>query len=260
MLAPSAMHANVYMSTPVVSVRPEDSLEEAHRLMRRHQISSVAVIDDGELLVGVITRTDLLRVGRREAGGFRDAQLLSFPPRPVADLMTREVLTIDEETGIRAAAAKLVERHVHRLFVCRAGSPVGVLSTRDLMVAIRAARLNAPISDYMSSPLFTVRAEEPVSLATDRLEKAHVRGVVVLDGEWPIGVFTQVEALAAKDAPRDTAVEEVMSPAMLCLPIDTPMHRAAAQASATRARRVIAVDRRTAQGILTGFDFARAAV
>ncbi|MND08076.1 hypothetical protein D3C83_304660 [compost metagenome] len=50
-----------------------------------------------------------------------------------------------------------------------------------------------------------------------------------------------------------------MSPAMLCLALDTPLHRAAAQAAATTARRVIVTEKRQMVGILTGLDFARAA-
>ena len=51
-----------------------------------------------------------------------------------------------------------------------------------------------------------------------------------------------------------------MNPAMLSLEADTPLHRAAAQAEALRVRRVIVVNNRQIEGILTGVDFARAAI
>ena len=54
------------------------------------------------------------------------------------------------------------------------------------------------------------------------------------------------------------AQEEAMSYAMLCLQKDTPLHRAAAHAADTRARRVIVTDKRQTVGIMTGIDFARA--
>jgi CBS domain-containing protein len=111
----------------------------------------------------------------------------------------------------------------------------------------------------MSSPAFTVRASEPISLATDRLEKAHISGLIVVDGEWPVGFFSQREALAARDLPRSTPVEEGMTSAMLALEADTPLHRAAAQAAELRVRRVIAVRSRNIEGILSGLDFARSA-
>jgi predicted transcriptional regulator len=127
------------------------------------------------------------------------------------------------------------------------------------MLAIRDKRVKSPISNLMSSPVFTVRHVEPVAVATERLVKARVSGLVVVEDEWPVGLFTQAEALEARDEPRDTPVEEVMSAAMLALDADTPLHRAAAQAAALRVRRVIAVKDRGMQGILTGIDFARAA-
>jgi hypothetical protein len=51
-----------------------------------------------------------------------------------------------------------------------------------------------------------------------------------------------------------------MDAAMLALEVDTPLHRAAAQAEAMRVRRIIAVKGRRLEGILTGLDFARAAI
>jgi CBS domain-containing protein len=136
---------------------------------------------------------------------------------------------------------------------------VGVLSTKDVMRAIRDKRVKSPIREWMSSPVFTIRADEPVSLAVERLVKAHVTGLVVVEDDWPIGLFTQREALEARDRERNTPVEETMSAALLALDIDTELHRAAAQAAATRVRRVVAVRGRRMEGILTGIDFARAA-
>jgi hypothetical protein len=46
-----------------------------------------------------------------------------------------------------------------------------------------------------------------------RLEKAHVIGRVVVEDDWPVGLFTQREALDARDRERNTPVEEVMSAA-----------------------------------------------
>jgi CBS domain-containing protein len=87
-----------------------------------------------------------------------------------------------------------------------------------------------------------------------------VSGLAVLDDGWPVGVFTQEEALEARDQPRDTPVETAMNPAMLALEAETPLHRAAAQAEALRVRRIIVVRGTRLEGILSGLDFARAAL
>jgi CBS domain-containing protein len=234
-------------------------LDEAHTLLSGLDVSSLAVVGDGGRLAGVISMTDLLHVGRLQAGSQARASLLTFPQRQVANEMTRDVATVAPDDSIRSAAAKMIEGHFHRVFVESEGRPVGVLSTRDIMRVICEKRTRTPISRWMSSPAFTVRANEPISLATDRLEKAHISGLIVVDGEWPVGFFSQREALAARDLPRDTRVEDGMTSAMLALDSETPLHRAAAQAAELRVRRVIAVRNRSIEGILSGLDFARSA-
>lgn len=49
------------------------------------------------------------------------------------------------------------------------------------MRAVLKKRVSNPLSEYMSSPAFTVRASEPISLATERLKRARVSGLVVVD-------------------------------------------------------------------------------
>jgi predicted transcriptional regulator len=109
----------------------------------------------------------------------------------------------------------------------------------------------------MSKPLFSVKAQQPISVAVERLEQARVTGLVVLEDDWPVGLFTQVEAMESRDLPRDTRIDEVLDPSLLCLPSTTKVHRAAAQAQRMAVRRIIPCQDREAVGIVTGFDFAK---
>jgi CBS domain-containing protein len=247
---------SLYMQSPVRAIPPETSLSQAHARLAELNISSLAVTE-GDTLVGIITRTDLLRIGQIDAGARPGAALLTFRDEPVSGYMTREVATVALEDTLTVAAARMVERSHHRVFVCDGVRLVGVLSVYDLMQALSDKRVSVPIAEIMSSPLFTVRAEEPISLAAERLGKARVSGLVVVDDDWPVGLFTQVEALASRDLPRNTAVEQVMESAVICLPTTMPLHRAAAQATRMRARRIVAVAQRDMRGILSGLDFAR---
>lgn len=248
----------LYMSQPVHAVESSSPLSDAYKKLRAHRVSSLAVVDSGKP-VGVLSRTDLLRVGRLESGRSPKSALLILPDKRVRDAMTHAIVTVPPDASIKEAARRMVADGLHRVFVVDKGRLVGVLSTKDVMLAVSEAKDARPISALMSSPVLTVRAGEPVALAVERLEQAHVSGVVVTDNDWPVGVFTQVESLTASNAPRDTPVEDVMSPAMLCMAVSTPTFRAAAQAAATRARRVIATEGREMKGILTGIDFTRAA-
>jgi CBS domain-containing protein len=103
----------------------------------------------------------------------------------------------------------------------------------------------------------SVEAQEPVSLAVDRLVASHHRHLVVLEDGWPAGVFGQREALAARSARASSPVDHWMSPAYLSERPDTPAHRVAARASATRAHCVLVADGPRLEGVVTGMDFAR---
>lgn len=248
-----------FMSSPVFSVKPDVLLTDVHAEMVSRGVSSLAVIGEGGETCGVITRTDLLKVGRRQAGARKNASLLTFPNKQAQEAMTTGIVTVTSDDTIEHAAAVMRKNHYHRIYVEDHGKIVGILSTRDIMLVIAQQKLNKPISTFMSSPAFTVRAHEPISLASERLAKAHISGLIVVDNDWPVGIFTQTVALAATDMPQDTHTEDVMDSAMLLLSPETPIFRAAEQAAAMEVRRVVAWDGKNIKGILTGLDFAKAA-
>ena len=244
-----------YMVAPVHTAHIDESLAAVDARLAQWGISSLAVIDGDNRLCGVISRTDLLDVGRP---GDESTTLLRFPDKTTGAVMTTAVVTVSPDDTMRLAAKLMVERHIHRVYVTRDDALVGVLSTRDLMRVLADGRSRTPISAYMSQPVLTLDAEAPVSTGIDRTACAGVSGLVVVELDRPIGLFTQREALEARRLPPETPAEEAASPAMLCLESDTPIFRAAAQCAATRARRVIAVSHRQLDGVLTGIDFARA--
>ena len=55
-----AVHAGRLMSRDVVTVRPEDSLEEAATKMLRRQVKRLPVVDESGRPVGIISRRDLV--------------------------------------------------------------------------------------------------------------------------------------------------------------------------------------------------------
>jgi CBS domain-containing protein len=247
-----------YMTREVEAVAPDATLPGVLRLMERFNISALPVVERGEI-VGVVSRTDLLHVGRRFAAGTsRHAASLQLPADRVSTIMKRSPIVVAPQTTLATAARSMHRAHIHRVFVVENGGALaGVLSTLDLATAVRDARLDTPLSVVMSAPILTVRTTDFLSVADERLERAHVTGLVVVEDDWPVGVFTQLEAIASRDLPRDTLVEDVFDQAMICMPDTARLHRAAAHAARLDARRVVACRRREAVGIVSGLDFAR---
>jgi CBS domain-containing protein len=262
------MPLSLYMSETLVSMPETATLMEIENTLNRFGISCVPIINDDENCTGVLSRTDLLRIGRAEVrhGSRRNAHL-DLPNQRALDVVQSSPVTVLPDAPVAEAAELLVKHHIHRVFVRDPSSNdtsrlnlIGVFSTKEVLAAIRDKRLTNPISEFMVEPVLTIENTASVTTAIERLRNAHVSGLVVVDeDESPIGVFTQVEALEARQLPPETQIEDVMNYAMLCLDVRTPLFRAAGQSFATRARRVLAVKDRKVRGILTGIDFARAA-
>lgn len=243
------------MSTPTHTVAIDDTLEHVQSRMHDTGVSCLAVVDPDGGLAGVVSRSDLLRVGARADG---DRRALVLPDRRVHEVMTENAVSVPINTPMRDAAQVMVERDVHRVFVTSPAGIVGVVSTKEAMRALGDLGVAAPLSDFMSSPVRTVPAQESLGAATAILEDSGLHGLVVMEMNLPIGVFAQLDALEARGRPAEDRVDQVMNARILCLEKDTPIHRAAVQAEATRVRRVLCMDGKTLVGILTGIDFARA--
>ena len=154
----------------------------------------------------------------------------------------------------------MLRHRVHRLIVLRNGLPARVISTRDAMCAIAIARIKTPLGMVMTTEVETIDLNEPLDVAVERLDDANIRGLVVVDGRWPIGVFTHTEAIRSRALPpamRKIPVERVMSYETVCLDVSTPIDRVANYARQMRVRRILAVQHNALKGVATGFDLLR---
>lgn len=246
-----------YMRTPVHTILESEQLTEAAVVLETREISALGVVDPRGALVGVISRTDLIHAGRMRAREDSRDKALSLPAVGLREFMTPTVEIIGPDRPLHEAARGMLKRDVHRLFVSDDRRPIGVITTTDLMRAVVDARLKEPIADIMHIAVISVEADRPVAYAVDRMAAVERSGLVVTEEGWPVGVFTQADALAARDAPATDRVEAWMDPRIICVPMATPIWRAAQQTVATRPRRLLTVDGRGVRGVVTSMDFAR---
>jgi len=242
----------------VITIAANETLGVANMLLRQHRISALLVVGRTGLPVGVISRRDLLRVGRIEAYVQNERAVLALPAIACGDLMSHPFQHIAPSASAADGCRALVERRIHRLFVLDGHTVVGVFSTKEAMRAVQDARITTTLVEVQSSDLVSVEAREPWFEAARLLDRGGVGAVVVTEQKAPIGLFTETEALAARMLPPETPTEDVMTQAMLCLPGKTPLFRAAGFAIATAARRILVTHDHHAKGIVTGTDFARA--
>ena len=121
------------MALEPVVVRADAPLSDAVKLIERHHIHGVPVVDGAGSLVGVLSQTDLLRARATE---FLWA---NWPGLAVRHLMSSPALTVHRSTPLADAARKMERHHVHRLVVVADDDeqlPIGVISTSDLVRAM----------------------------------------------------------------------------------------------------------------------------
>lgn len=114
------------MTLEPLTVRDNSPLVKADRLMRESGVSGLPVVDGEGKLVGVLSRTDLMRMAG-ESGNE------AWHGLSVASTMTAPGLTVEADAALAEAAARMGEHRVHRLVIVEpeGGRPIGVLSTTD---------------------------------------------------------------------------------------------------------------------------------
>jgi CBS domain-containing protein len=110
-------------SSAVVVVGPEHTVRDAARMMAQHHVGS-AVVTDAEQLAGILTERDVLKQVAR--GSDPDGTT-------VADMMTRDVVTVGPDWDLIEAAEEMARRRIRHLVVFEGGQLLGVLSVRDVL-------------------------------------------------------------------------------------------------------------------------------
>lgn len=122
------MKVSDVMTQKVITVREDQSKEQAARLLARHHISGLPVINKEGTLVGVVTEYDVIaKIGKS-----------------VGDIMTREIISVTPDTDLETASDLLVHERIRRLPVLDEGRLVGIVSRGDV-VRIVAMRWVCPV-------------------------------------------------------------------------------------------------------------------
>ncbi len=113
-----------YMSRPVITCKPGESVTSVCKLMDKNNIGSVIVADSSGVQ-GIITERDIIRkVMSKE---------LSPGDIKVRDVMTLKVHSVTVDATIMEIAALMKKHSMRRILVSSEGRPVGIVTSRDLI-------------------------------------------------------------------------------------------------------------------------------
>jgi CBS domain-containing protein len=226
------MKAMDVMVRDVITVKPNDDVARAVKLLGEHDVSALPVVDDSGTVVGMISEADLLH--RMEIGTEkqRPRWLEAVTPawtlaedfakshgRRVEEVMSDDVISASEDTPL-GEIATLLERHrIKRIPILRDGKLVGVVSRSNLIQAI-ASSPRAPAA---------AGAESDRKIRLDLLDRLHGQAwtdfgesnVIVNDGVvhlWGlVGSEAEHRALLAlaEEVPGVASVSDEMIPAYM---------------------------------------------
>jgi len=182
------MQVRDVMTRNVISVKADEPIVKAARLMLQNRISGLPVVDASGKLVGIVTEGDFLRRG--EIGTQRQrpkwlefvvgpgrlaAEYVHAEGRKIDEIMTPDPYTVSEDDALETVVELMERRRVKRLPVMRDGQMVGIISRANLMHALASLAREAPApagdDSAIRERILTALAKQPWALGVNVVAK-----------------------------------------------------------------------------------------
>ena len=112
------------MRTPVIAVKPTETIGKALEIMDKERIHGTPIINDENRLLGIIVKADIYRF-LMDPGHYESC--------PVEWVMTKEVIKADVDEDIIAVAKRLRAKDVIALPIVEGDALVGIISIEDIV-------------------------------------------------------------------------------------------------------------------------------
>ena len=143
------MLAKDIMTTEVVTVQPDNTVEEVIKLLLDNRISGIPVVNEDQEVLGMVTEADLMvRTQKLHVPSFIQIlggviylddpaefkeELKKSVAVKVADMMTEFPMTVEEDTTVEDIATIMSDEGVNRVPVVKDGKLIGIISRADII-------------------------------------------------------------------------------------------------------------------------------
>src|SRR4051794_38775350 len=108
----------------------------------------------------------------------------------VGDVMSRNLLTVDQATPLVDAAAAMTRRQVGAVLVVEDERLIGIVTERDVLRAVASGSIEGDVAAWMTRHPETVDADETTQQAGVVMIHGGFRHLPVLDGREPVGIVS----------------------------------------------------------------------
>jgi len=180
------------MSSPLLSIGPDDPPEEAARLMLDRKVNAIPIVDANRI-VGIVTETDFLSCFNGQ---------LKWQLRVVAKHMTARVFSVSRKDPIRLAWRLMRDKHIRHLVVCDGERLQGILSDRDLLAGISwdaagPQGIQDRVECVMTAAVATISPQATLTDAAGAMIADKIGALPVHDQSALIGIITESDLLRA---------------------------------------------------------------
>ena len=179
-----------FMSSPVVTARPDTNFVDAVQMMILKGIGNLVVVE-GEKVDGIITERELLQ---------HLVLNKTVPNKQVRYVLTQKFTKITPETSIPEAARIMISKKA-RLLAFRkdrrtgADQLAGIITASDIVRAFLQTDRNPSIEGAMTNRIFTLKPGSTILAAAKMMLKKGIGSVVVTANGSPYAIFTERDLL-----------------------------------------------------------------
>lgn len=146
------LKAKDIMSRKVITVQEQTTIRELAQIFLRENISGAPVVNASNVVVGVVTESDLIFQNKKvhiptamaifdsflflESPDTTEMELKKISGSTVADICSNKLISVAPETDLEELATLMAEKNVHTLPVMEADTLVGVIGKSDIIKTI----------------------------------------------------------------------------------------------------------------------------
>ncbi len=192
-LPPSTLHVSMAMSKNPITIDKHSRVHEARDLMLIHKISTLPVVE-GDKLVGILTKTDLLKM------------LIDMDEKITRYIRTK-VLTVTPKDRVIHARRIMLEKNVGRLVVVEDDKISGIITDKDIVRAFYKLKKTIPekyyeenikkllVEDVMSQNVITAKYNETIGNCVRVMLERKISGLPIVRDEKLYGIITKTDLI-----------------------------------------------------------------